>query len=313
MRVLLTGASSFTGHWFARHLSAAGATVVATLSGAAAGYGGGHARRLARLPPAVARIHAAPFGSDAMLAAIRAAAPLDALCHHWAHMTGYTRPDFPVEEAVAANTRNLGAVLDALREAGGTRIVVTGSYGEPGEGAGPETERSFSPYATSKAVTFARIREAALARGLRVDKFVIPNPFGPEEEPRFTAYLMREWAAGRVPEVRTPAYVRDNIPVGLLARAYARLVLERPASGPEARLAPGFYAGAQGDFAARVAREVSARTGWRCDLRLAAQTDFPEPRARWNPDRVDAAALGFDEAAAWDDFTRFHTSMPAAV
>jgi hypothetical protein len=47
---------------------------------------------------------------------------------------------------------------------------------------------------------------------------VIANPFGPLEEPRFCAYLVKTWAAGQVPEVRTPLYVRDNIHVSLLAK-----------------------------------------------------------------------------------------------
>jgi len=48
-------------------------------------------------------------------------------------------------------------------------------------------------------------------------KFVIPNPFGPFEEPRFTAYLMRSWKDGKPAGVKTPDYVRDNVPVDLLA------------------------------------------------------------------------------------------------
>ena len=57
------------------------------------------------------------------------------------------------------------------------------------------------------------------AAGLPLGKFVIPNPFGPFEEPRFCAYLIRQWQAGQAAEVRTPAYVRDNIHVDLLEQA----------------------------------------------------------------------------------------------
>ena len=58
-------------------------------------------------------------------------------------------------------------------------------------------------------------------------KFVIPNPLGPFEEPRFCAYLIRQWQAGEAAEVRTPAYVRDNIHVDLLAAAYAAFAKRR--------------------------------------------------------------------------------------
>ena len=52
---------------------------------------------------------------------------------------------------------------------------------------------------------------------MRLAKFVIANPFGPLEEPRFTAYLAREWLGGRSAVVRTPEYLRDNIGGGLCA------------------------------------------------------------------------------------------------
>ena len=61
-------------------------------------------------------------------------------------------------------------------------------------------------------------------QGIALGKFVIPNPFGPYEEPRFTSFLIRMWSEGKTPVVGTPAYLRDNIHVSLLARAYADFV-----------------------------------------------------------------------------------------
>ena len=46
MRVLLTGASSFTGFWFAKTLKAKGATVAAPLRGRASAYEGVRANRV---------------------------------------------------------------------------------------------------------------------------------------------------------------------------------------------------------------------------------------------------------------------------
>jgi hypothetical protein len=53
---------------------------------------------------------------------------------------------------------------------------------------------------------------------------VIPNRFGPLEEPRFTAYLMKTWLAGEVARAQTQRYVRDSIHVSLLAKTYAAFV-----------------------------------------------------------------------------------------
>jgi UDP-glucose 4-epimerase len=127
--------------------------------------------------------------------------------------------------------------------------------------------------------------------GFTFEKFVIPNPFGPYEEPRFTAYLMRTWLAGDTARVQTPRYVRDNIPVSLLAKAYAAFVGATPAPRT-VRLNPSGYPESQGAFAERMRREAKSRLGRPCALELAVQTEFPEPPVRINTDFLDAAALG---------------------
>ena len=108
------------------------------------------------------------------------------------------------------------------------RIVLTGSFFEPGEGAGSDECRAFSPYGLSKGLTAELVAFRAAEAGMHLGKFVIPNPFGPMEDPRFPAYLIRTWAAGETPAVNTPAYVRDNIHVSLLARVYADFVGNLP-------------------------------------------------------------------------------------
>ena len=91
--------------------------------------------------------------------------------------------------------------------------------------------------------------------GIGLGKFVIPNPFGPYEEPRFTAYLIKNWLAGATPDCSSPAYVRDNIHVSLLAKAYARFAKEVPAAG-FTRINPSGYAESQGAFTLRLAQEM---------------------------------------------------------
>jgi UDP-glucose 4-epimerase len=68
--------------------------------------------------------------------------------------------------------------------------------------------------------------------GFTFEKFVIPNPFGPFEEPRFTAHLIRSWMKGETAKVQTPRYVRENIPVTLLAKAYAAFIASPPPRAP---------------------------------------------------------------------------------
>ena len=141
--------------------------------------------------------------------------------------------------------------------------------------------------------------------------FVIPNPFGPFEEPRFTAYLIRNWAAGKPVEVKTPDYRRDNIHVDLLAAAYAQFATRVATDKvPLIKLNPSGYISKQGEFAERVAREVKARLGWACELKLARQEDFSEPLERVNTNPVAPLFPAWNESAAWDDFANFYQPKP---
>jgi hypothetical protein len=139
-------------------------------------------------------------------------------------------------------------------------------------------------------------------------KFVIPNPFGPFEEPRFTAYLMRSWKDGKPAGVKTPDYVRDNVPVDLLAAVYAQFAGRVATSKTDTlKINPSGYIEKQGDFAQRVADEARKRLGWECKLELARQEDFSEPLRRVNTDPAMPQVPGWNESAAWDAFVEFYS------
>jgi nucleoside-diphosphate-sugar epimerase len=191
-------------------------------------------------------------------------------------------------------------------------VLLSGSVFEGGEGAGSQGLPHFSPYGLSKALTAEVFRFECARAGLGLGKFVIPNPFGPYEEPRFTAYLMKNWLAGGSPNCSSPAYVRDNIHVSLLARAYARFAGEVPAEG-FVRTNPSGYAESQGAFTLRLAEEMRPQLGLPCPVELKKQLDFPEPRVHINTDPVEADIPGWDESAAWDVMARYYREQHAAI
>ncbi|MGH7041022.1 MAG: NAD-dependent epimerase/dehydratase family protein [Acetobacteraceae bacterium] len=302
MRILLTGASSFTGFWFARALHAAGHHVVAALHGARGTYTEGvRAVRVAQLSEVAECAYGLSFGDPGFLDLCRTGA-WDLLCHHAAQVGDHRASDFDIPGALAANTRELPAVLRQMRGLAG--MVLTGTVFEANEGAGTTPLRAFSPYGVSKGLTAEVVRYWCATLRVPLGKFVIPNPFGPYEEPRFCAYLMRQWKAGSVAEVRTPAYVRDNIHADLLARAYAEFVLLVPGGAGFIRLNPSGYAETQGAFAQRFAREIGDRLRLECRLVLAEQAEFPEPVVRINTDR--AVPDGWNERSAWDGATEYY-------
>lgn len=305
MRIVFTGASSFTGYWFVKELAAAGHEVVATFRKGASEYCDVRRRRVAELETLCRPVYGAVFGTPEFLELIRSGR-FDLLCHHAADVTNYKSADFNANEALAANTRNLSAVLTTLKQSGGRGVVLTGSVFENDEGAGSEALPAFSPYGLSKALTFQAFRYYTRAVGLPLGKFVIPNPFGPLEEPRFTAYLVKNWLTGKTPGIETPAYVRDNIHVSLLAKAYAQFASRVPGAAHALKLNPSGYVESQGAFALRFAREMKPRLSVACEVELKNQTQFAEPRVRINTDVLDPTALGWNEAAAWDELAAYY-------
>lgn len=299
MRIVLTGAASFTGLWFAQALIVHGHEVVAVLRGPDGGPDALRRARIERLHESGARVVAeAPFGSDRFLGLLGDG--LDVLCHHGAEVRGYKDIDFDVMRAVAANTCRAREVLMRAQAAGCRALVATGSVFEPDEGRGEHPLRAFSPYGLSKGLSWQVLRLWAGQLGITAGKFVIANPFGPWEAPRFGHYLVSQWVQGRSARVATPDYVRDNIHVDLLSLAYRRFVQRCAEAAGECHAAPSGYIETQGAFAQRFAREIGARLRLPTPLELAAQHHFDEPRVRVNTEPVPAAANEWSEAAAWD-------------
>lgn len=312
MRILFTGASSFTGYWFVKELVEAGHEVVMTFQREAAEYDGIRRTRVELASKAGRPLFGCSFGDQRFMQLIEQEPVWDLLCHHAADVTNYKSPDFDVAAAFKNNTSNLRRVLVALSERGCRRVLLTGSVFEGGEGAGSEGLPAFSLYGLSKQLTAETFGYYARVYGLRLGKFVIPNPFGPYEEPRFTAYLMRTWSAGDTVVVKTPAYVRDNIHVSLLAKAYADFANSLPAEPGFQKLNPSGYVETQGAFAQRFAAEMAPRLGLACPLKFKRQTEFLEPRVRINTDPVTPTETEWSEQQAWDELAAYYREQPAA-
>lgn len=307
MRILLTGASSFTGYWFARELAATGHHIVAPLPRPAAAYAGTRAERVRMLADYAEIVWSSPFGEAGFLDLI-GHQPFDLLCHHAARVVDYRSRDFNIVTALAENTQELPKVLRRLKESGLRGVVLTGSVFESDEGAGSEPLQAFSPYGVSKALTATVVRYWCGEFRLPLGKFVIPNPFGPLEEARFCTYLVSTWRNGAVAEIKTPDYVRDNIHVDLLAKAYVKFV-QTVASGPAfTKSNPSGYVETQGDFARRYAAEIGPRLGLEAKVQLCTQRDFSEPMVRINTDPV--IGLDWNETAAWDGVAEFYRERP---
>ena len=309
MKILFTGASSFTGYWFVKELAGAGHEVVTVFRRQSHEYMDDVRRkRIDDLATVGHRVFGVSFGDDRFLALIKQN-DWDLLCHHGAEVANYKNPDFDVVGAVASNTHRLPTVLESLGVGGCRKIIVTGSVFENDEGVGSRDLRAFSPYGLSKAFTWQLFRYHAELRQMKLGKFVIPNPFGPYEEPRFTHYLMKNWIAKTTAVVNTPSYIRDNIHVSLLARIYVHFAMS--VADGISRTNPSGYVESQGSFTQRVANEMRCRINLPCDFELRTQTDFSEPHVRINTDGFDAKMLSWTETKAWDELAHYYMQLLA--
>lgn len=296
--------------WFGRELASAGHQVVATFQRQPADYPDGLRReRVSLLLASCKGVFDCSFGDPQFISLLQSE-PWDLLCHHGADVRDYKSSSFDFASALGANTRNVAQVFDILAQRGGHKpaVLLTSSVFENDTGAGSEGLPAFSLYGLSKAFTYQVFRYHARRVGLTLGRFVIPNPFGPHEEPRFTSYLLKTWRDGKVATVNTPEYVRDNIHVSLLSKVYRRFAEGLPGVSGIVQVCPSQYPESQGAFAQRFANEMRSRLDLPCELALNRQTDFSEPRVRINTDMADIESLGWSEAQAWDDLGRYYKS-----
>lgn len=307
MKILFTGASSLTGMWFVKELAKVGHEVTAIFRSALQEYTGIRLERVNQLLEHCQPVFNCTFGSDQFLALIQHSR-WDLFCHHAADVTNYRSPQFDFAKALANNTHHIENVFHALQKSGCNRILLTGSVFEQREGSGTDNLRAVSPYGLSKGLSSDVFLYFATILKMKLGKFVIPNPFGPFEEGRFTTYLIETWGQNKIAAVNTPDYVRDNIPTSLLAKAYAEFASQLSVEPGYQTRHPSCYKESQGAFTTRFANEMRTRLQLPCQFELKEQTAFQEPLVRVNTESLDHHKLGWNEEQAWDELANFYMS-----
>lgn len=305
--ILLTGASSFSGMWIAEALSAAGYRVVAPLRRREQDYTGLRLARVQRLRLSAELAFEADFTTPEFDEIVRSRGPFDLLAHHAADIPSYREAGYDVGQGVTRNITRARELFRTLKAQGARAVIATGTTFEMDRRAPFPDDLSVSPYGLSKTLTNQTFRHFAHWEDLAFARFVVAAPFGPWEEGRLVWSLFQAWMSGRAAIVRTPAYVRDNIPVELLAQAYAGLVGEMLSGANDLIARPSGLVGTQEAFARRVASEAQARLGRPCLVTAQAQTEFPEPLARVNDQ--PAIPADWDEAGFWDRYVQYYVDV----
>lgn len=304
MKILFTGTSSYIAYWIIKELSEAGHEVTGILRKNPQDYEGVKRERvelvskLCKIEPNIS------FGDDKFLDLITSS-KWDVLCHHAAEAADPRSPDFDWLGALKGNTLNVGKVLTEFKKHGNGSVIVTGSLYEANEPAGSEPAHAFNKYGLSKTLTWEVFRYFGREVGLPIGKIIFPIVFGKYEDPKFVSYLAKSWLNHETPTVKTPKYIRDNINVTLLAKAYKWYLEEYISNGRPEKFRPSGYVGSQGNFASIVAKEMRPRLKVETPIDLFNQTEFPEPKIKFNTDKLDHKTLGWDEKEAWDELADY--------
>ena len=306
MKILLTGVSSFTGFWFANELSDKGHDVIVTFTkDSLTEYEGIRKERVSLILNKITPIFGSKFGDSKFIDIIKGG--IDLLCHHGSDVTDYRSPSFNIAHALNQNTNNISGVIDQMCKNNCNSIIYTGSVFENDEGSGTEPLKAFSPYGLSKNLTYQIFKYYCSVYNIKLGKFVIANPFGPFEEFRFTSYLIQNWFKGSTPQIKTPSYKRDNIPVDLLAKSYEAYIKNvYQESGTISKINPSGYTESQGEFTKRFASEMEKRLRIKCDFELLHQTDFSEPLERINTESV-LTHYNWNENKFWDKLAAYYS------
>lgn len=312
MQILFTGSSSFTGYWILRALVEAGHKPIATFQRAREDYQGLRGERVRLTESLCTCYFSASTGSQRFCELIESQPHWDLWCHHGAHVDGYRSPMFDPIAALASNSAGLHDIIPRLKARGCRRVLLTGSLFAMRQGVGSDSERAILPYGLSKGLTHDLFSYYLAQAEMVLGHFVIANPFGPFEEERLTRFLATQWLNGQIPTLNTPDYVRDYMPVDLLARLYVWFAERCLPATTSLSYAPQGYVGSQRDFVHRFAKQMMPRLKVPCEVQYAVQNDYSEPLVRINSTPYDSKSVVWNEEAFWDDLAKWYLETTSA-
>jgi nucleoside-diphosphate-sugar epimerase len=226
MRVLLTGATSFTGAHICQTIRSSGIEVWATLTGPKESYKK-DALAVRRMEFASPHqwLESCPFGSKAFLKALKDQ-NFSVLINHGAAIHGYRNELFDYRASVLSALNQLEETLSLAQRSGCKLLLHSGTVFES-----TTQLPAISPYGVAKSMIWEAIRYFSQREKIPVAKVAIPNPVGPlESSDRLTSVFMQKWSRGETFNLSTPTHVVDFLPAPWLARVYLRCI-QRLSSG----------------------------------------------------------------------------------
>ena len=285
-RCLITGATSFSGIWFTKAMLDAGIECIAISRNT-----GSYSRIVETRLNWIRKYY--PNFQLTTLEKLRGSVNVDVVCLHGTATFDYRNPNFDIDSAVQSTLEISRVIHNKFQEA---LYVHTGTFSEPNESIG-NNALSFNPYSTSKNLIY-NLHKSLVTDG-QLLKYVMPNPFGPLENHKFTGYLIQQWAIGVKPLIKAPNYVRDNVPIDLLSAHYVQTLINFTKDLNPKTIWPSKYIESNLAFAKRYANIFNELTGFPTPIDAILSHEFKEPRIRVNKDYCEDIVSNWSESNSW--------------
>jgi len=217
MKVLFTGVSSFTGFWIANYFGINGYDVDAILTKKTiTQYDSIRTNRLLKLNSNIKLIYDCKFGDNNFLSLLKNN-KYDIIIHHASYVNSYNSNNFDWKFAIDENTHNIENVIQEISLNPNVIFAFSSTVFEKG---GVTMEQPINKYALSKKISKDIIEYFCYKNNIKFTNIYIPNPFGPFEDLKLNYHVLNSWQHEKEVIINTPTYIRDFLPVDLLAISY---------------------------------------------------------------------------------------------
>ena len=299
--VCITGVTSFTGCWIARHFAEHGWTTFGFCSKPQGRYEGLQQKRLSMIENSVEIHFSLPAEGDALKDWIQHHKP-DCWIHHHHYMSNYRSNDYDWNEFERTCLLPLEGLVAELATNGCRGIIYSGTFFEPSEGGSDRPTPTL--YGQSKWVVWQKLQHLCHERKLLLSKVVIPDPVGPlENQDRLIPTLIDKARRGELFELRQPMAIGDHLPVFELATVYHELG-KTLLAGNGRIVRPSGWRGTNHDWIAVINSElIVSRLGFRrVDINAIGGTAQDVVAGYENP---ISEAIAIDWRRLWDRYQQF--------
>lgn len=306
--VLLTGASSFTGFWFAKELKLKGFNVFCPLPRSENDYNGIKAKRIDNIKRDVTFIFNSPLGENKFNDLLEK--PFDILCLHGAHVQNYESPKFELLNSLNCNLNEIEFILKKSFFNGCKTVLWTSSIFEDVLDNNDENTDYYKvpwlKYALSKKTSYTIVKHLSISMGFNFVRFVIPNPFGPFEDQKLCFHLTKSLMQGSDFIVKTPDYLRDMIHIENLAEIYVKQILHSRELSIFKECRPSEYRMKIFDFAKLLTSKYNQFYNAEYEIEKMKQEIFNEPIELLNGEFNSVSGKSKDNDNLWYNYFEYY-------